>query len=114
MIIRWCNDDSTLTDSDSDNLSPDDINKGNKDTASNSSLSSCETDLNLSRIKRMDRKQEKRKKKKNNTSEDASLPRIVEKAAMITSEKKNDQNSNHNHSKECVNTNLINLNDNIV
>ena len=90
MIIRWCNDDSTITDSDSDNLSLDGIDKGNKDTASNSSLSSCETDLNLSRTKRMDRKQKKRKKKKNNTSENASLPRIVEKAAIITSGTKND------------------------
>ena len=66
----------------------------------------------------MDRKQRKRKKrekkKKNNTLEDASLPRIVEKVAMITSEKKNDRNSNHNYSKEYVDTNLINLNDNIV
>ena len=46
MIIRWCNDDSTLTDSDSDNLSLDDIDKENKATASNSSLSFCETNLN--------------------------------------------------------------------
>ena len=55
MIIRWCNDDSTITDSDSDNLSLDGIDKGNKDIASNSSSSSCETDLNIYRTKKMDR-----------------------------------------------------------
>ena len=118
MIIRWCNDDSTLTNSDSDSLSLDDIDKGNKDTTSNPSLSSCETDLNLSRTKRINRKQRKRKKKmkkkKNNTLEDASLSRIVEKTAMITSYKKNDRNSNHDHSKERVNDNLVNLDNNIV
>ena len=121
MIIRWCNDDSNITDSESNNSSLDNFTKEQKDTVSNSSLSSFETDSNLSRTKRMDRKQKKRKKKKkktregkNSTQEEDSLPRIVEKAAMITSEKKNNKNNNHNHSKERVNDNLINLNDNIV
>ena len=64
MIIRWCNDDSTITDSESNNSSLDNFTKEQKDTVSNSSLSSFETDSNLSRTKRMDRKQKKRKKKK--------------------------------------------------
>ena len=55
MIIRWCNDDSTLTNSNLNRLCLDDIDKVNKDTSSNSSLSSCKTDSNLSRTKNMDR-----------------------------------------------------------
>ena len=69
MIIRWCNDEPTLTDSDSSNSSSDTITKNTKNekkvsTKDDSSLSSCETDMNLSRTKGMDKKKKKKRKKK--------------------------------------------------
>ena len=65
MIIRWCNNNPTTTNSESSTSSSNNNEtKNGTSSISNSSLSSCETDLNLSKTKRMDRKQKKRHKKK--------------------------------------------------
>ena len=110
MIIRWCNHDPTITDSESSTSSSNNNETQNGTSSiSNSSLSSYETDLNLSKTKRMDRKQKKRHKKKKDKEKKKKtrpLPEVVENDTS--------KNSTNNINKEKVNDNLITFNDSII
>ena len=114
MIIRWCNDDSTITGSESCASSSSNIDETQSNTSSmtNSSLSSCETDLHLSKTERMEKRQKKRhkkkkdKKKKDRKKEDKRKP-LPEVVAKDTSK------SSTNINKEKDNDNLITLDDSV-
>ena len=101
MIIRWCNNNSTLTDSKSSHSSSfnNDKTESGASSISNSSLSSCETDLNLSKTKRMDKTQKRRhKKRKDKEKKDIkiSLPEVVEKDTSKSSNNINNANVSNN------------------
>ena len=127
MIIRWCNDEPTLTDSDSSSSSTDNntssssTDNNTKDTKNekkvskskvkdDSSLSSCETDMNLSRTKGMDKKKKKKRKKKrkkggSTTSSHTSSQKEVNPHQIQGSKVVVDNNLN----KNIVNENLITI-----
>ena len=96
MIIRWCNDKPTLTDgewSTGSNKSNPAVAKSddkNKNVSGNSdySLSSCETDMNLSRTRKR-------------------TPKSVKITTPVTKNK----NTDNNTSKNSVNNDLISFDD---